>query len=132
MSEYQIGRMAKHVILSKDTLRYYEKVGLLPNIARNSARQRIYTDKDASRLKFIKRAQRMRFTLSEIRQLLEMRDSPQSVRNDVRALTEKKLHQVEEHLDELKTLRNEMQLLINLCRGAKDGCPIIEDIDKTV
>ena len=129
MIEYHIGEMAKHVNLSADTLRYYEKIGLMPKIARSSSGIRVYTDKDASRLKFVKRAQRMNFTLAEIGQLLEMRESPQSVRNEVRALTQQKLLQVEEQLEELTTLRNEMRLLINLCRGAKDGCPIIEDIN---
>lgn len=130
MSKFQIGQLSKHLGMSVDTLRYYEKIGLLPCIARNSARLRIYDDKDISRLKFIQRAQRMNFTLAEISQLLEMRENPQSVRTEVRALTYKKLSVVEEHLEDLVTLRNELQLLINLCQGAEEGCPIIDDIDK--
>ncbi len=129
MNEYRISKMTELVGLSADTLRYYEKIGLLPTIARNNAGVRLYADKDASRLRFIKRAQRMNFSLAEIAQLLEMRDGPGSARNEVRALTQQKLLQVEEQLEDLNTLRNEMRLLINLCRGAKDGCPIIEDID---
>ena len=74
-------------------------------------------------------AQRMNFTLAEIGKLLEMREDPQNARTDVRALMQKKLQEVEEQLEDLNTLRNEMRLLINLCRGANDGCPIIEDID---
>ena len=129
MNEYRIGKMTELVGLSADTLRYYEKIGLLPTIARNSGGVRLYADKDASRLRFIKRAQRINFSLAEIAQLLEMRDSPGSVRKEVRALTQQKLLQVEEQLEDLNILRDEMRLLINLCRGAKDGCPIIEDID---
>lgn len=129
MNEYRIGKMTELVGLSADTLRYYEKIGLLPTIARNSGGVRLYADKDASRLRFIKRAQLMNFSLAEIAQLLEMRDSPGSVRKEVRALTQQKLLQVEEQLEDLNILRDEMRLLINLCRGAKDGCPIIEDID---
>jgi len=106
--------------------------GFMPRIARNSSGIRVYSDKDLSRPKFVKRAQRMNFTLAEIGQLLEMRESPQNVRKEVRALTQQKLLQVEEQLEELLTLKNEMRLLINLCRGAKDGCPIFEDIDNTV
>jgi DNA-binding transcriptional MerR regulator len=71
----------------------------------------------------------MNFTLSEIGQLLEMRENPQNARSDMRALMQKKLQVVEEHLAELNTLRNEMCLLINLCQGTDEGCPIIEDID---
>jgi DNA-binding transcriptional MerR regulator len=72
----------------------------------------------------------MNFTLAEIGQLLEMRENPQNVRVEARALMQNKLQEVEEHLAELNTLRNEMRLLINLCRGAEAGCPIIEDIDQ--
>ena len=126
----QIGLVSERLGISKDTLRYYEKIGLLPRVARNTSGRRIYDTRDISRLRFIRRAQRMKFSLAEIGQLLEMRDDPQNVRVEVRALTQGKLIEVEEHINELTTLRNEMQLLINLCAGAEDGCPIIEDIER--
>ena len=126
----QIGGVSERSGFSKDTLRYYEKIGLLPRIARNASGLRIYDTRDISRLRFIRRAQRMKFSLAEIGQLLEMRDDPQNVRVEVRALTQGKLIEVEEHINELTTLCNEMQLLINLCAGAEDGCPIIEDIEQ--
>ena len=129
MSTCRIGELSERLGLSADTLRYYEKIQLLPRVARNGAGQRLYGKKDISRLTFIQRAQRMNFTLAEIGKLLEMREDPQNARTDVRALMQKKLQEVEEQLEDLNTLRNEMRLLINLCRGAKDGCPIIEDID---
>lgn len=130
MGAYQIGETSKRLGMSADTLRYYEKIGLLPSVARNASGLRIYVDKDISRLNFIRRAQRMRFTLTEIGQLLEMRENPRNVRADVRALMRSKLVEVEEYLEELNALRNEMRLLISLCQGAEDGCPIIEDIDR--
>ncbi len=127
----QIGLVSERLGISKDTLRYYEKIGLLPRVARNTSGRRIYDTRDISRLHFVKRAQRMKFSLAEIGQLLEMRENPQSVRVEVRALTQRKLTEVEEHIDELTTLRNELQLLVNLCANAVDGCPIIEDIERT-
>ena len=127
----QIGNASAMTGFSKDTLRYYVKIGLLPRVARNDAGRRIYDTRDISRLGFIKRAQRMKFSLAEIGQLLEMRDNPQNVRVEVRALTQGKLTEVEEHINELTTRRNEMQLLVNLCANAVDGCPIIEDIERT-
>lgn len=130
MSAYRIGELSRRVGLSTDTLRYYEKIRLLPPVARNASGLRLYNDKDISRLNFIRRAQRMRFTLAEIGHLMEMRESPQSARSEVRALMRKKLQDVEVQIDELKTLRGEMRLLINLCRGAAEGCPILEDIDR--
>jgi DNA-binding transcriptional MerR regulator len=130
MKSYQIGELSSLLGLSADTLRYYEKIGLLPPVTRSASGLRLYDDKDVSRLNFIRRAQRMNFTLAEIARLMEMRENPQSARSEVRALMEKKLHDVEVHIEELNTLRREMRLLINLCHRAAGGCPIIEDIDQ--
>ena len=116
MSAYRISVVAKKVSLSADTLRYYEKIGLLPPVTRNPAGVRLYDDQDLSRLGFIRRAQTMNFSLAEIGQLLEMRESPQSARDEVRELTLQKLQAVEKNLGDLSALRNELQLLINLDR----------------
>ncbi len=129
MSNLRIGDVTKQLGLSADTLRYYEKIKLLPRVARTESGIRIYDDKDISRLKFIQRAQRMNFSLAEIADLLSMRSDPQHARDDVRQLTADKLNDIEAQLDDLKTLRNELTLLLNLCRGSEDGCPIIESID---
>jgi DNA-binding transcriptional MerR regulator len=111
MSDYRIGELSRHLGLSADTLRYYEKIRLLPPVARNSSGLRVYDDKDKSRLKFIRRAQRMNFTLAEIGLLLEMRENPQKARSEARALMQKKLQEVEAQVEELVTLRTEMRLL---------------------
>ena len=129
MSAYRIGELSKRLGLSADTLRYYEKIRLLPCVARDDAGRRIYADKDVSRLKFVQRAQRMKFSLAEIGKLLEMRENPQKARSGVRTLTQKKLSDIEQHMDDLTTLRDELQLLVNLCQGAEEGCPILENID---
>ncbi|MDH5444347.1 MAG: heavy metal-responsive transcriptional regulator [Gammaproteobacteria bacterium] len=126
---YKIGDVANLSGLSVDTLRYYEKIGLLKNIFRNESGIRLYSDKDISQLNFIKRAQRMNFSLEEIRDLLEMRTNPQKACVEVRELTANKLQEVEASLDELNTLRNELQLLLNLCQASENGCPIIENLD---
>ncbi len=126
---YKIGEVTERTGLSADTLRYYEKIGLLPNISRNTSGVRLYSEKDLSRLNFIKRAQRMNFTLDEIKQLLMMREDPQHAKDTVRQLTAKKLEDIENHLTDLSTLRNELTLLLNLCRASEEGCPIIEDLD---
>ena len=129
MGSYQIGEVAERLGLSVDTLRYYEKIGLLPKVGRSASRQRIYNDKHLSQLRFIQRAQAMDFSLAEIAQLLEMRASPQRARPKVRELTRNKLAQVSARLEDLKTLRNELQLLLNLCSGNTPGCPIVDGIE---
>ena len=126
---FHIGDVVQLLGMSADTLRYYEKINLLPAVNRTPSGIRLYSDKDISRLRFIQRAQKMKFSLAEIGDLLIMREDPQNARDEVRSLTARKMQEVELHLGELTSLRNEMQLLLNLCRGSKDGCPIIEEID---
>ena len=74
----------------------------------------------------------MKFSLAEIGQLLEMRDNPQNVRQVVRKLTHSKLAKVEGHLEDLATLVDVLRLMINLCANAKQGCPIIDDMDQRI
>lgn len=129
-THYRIGDIAHLLEMSADTLRYYEKLGLLPRVGRNDAGLREYGERDVSRLRFIQRAQKMGFSLAEIAHLLAMRENPQQARDEVRILTAVKLDEVEARLKELTLLRDELRLLLNLCRGAKDGCPIIEKINQ--
>lgn len=131
MTTYRISEVTKQLGLSADTLRYYEKIKLLPRISRNDSGIREYDDKDISRLKFIQRAQKMNFSLAEIGDLLKMRENPQKIKNEVRQLTADKLLEVESHLESLTTLRNELQLLMNLCQGSEEGCPIIEGLEES-
>jgi len=127
---YKISDVSKETGLSADTLRYYEKAGLLKNIHRAPSGIRLYSDADLSRLRFIQRAKTMNFTLDEISKLLQMRENPARVKKDVRQLTQNKLDEVEQHLKMLTTLRNELTLLVNLCTGSEHGCPIIDDINQ--
>lgn len=129
MTDFRIGDISERLGLSADTLRYYEKIGLLPKVNRTAAGIRVYSNKDISRLKFIQRAQKMNFSLAEIKDLLQMREDPQHARTEVRELTHRKLTEIENHLQDLNTLRNELTLLVNLCTASEDGCPIIEGIE---
>ena len=128
---YLIGAVTRQTGLSADTLRYYEKIGLLPRVERNAAGLRRYNDKDISRLRFIRRTQTMDFSLAEIAALLAMRESPQRARRQTRELTQRKLGEIEARLAEMKTLRNELKLLVNLCNGSKKNCPIITKMDRS-
>ena len=132
MNGYRIGQVTEMLGLSPDTLRYYEKLGLLPAVARTSSGLRVYNDRDISRLRFIQRTQKMNFSLAEIGTLLKMRENPQKVRNNVRRLTANKLIEVENRLKDLETLRKELQLLLNLCQDSVDGCPIIDGLDENI
>lgn len=126
---YRIGDVTRLTGFSADTLRYYEKIRLLRPVARTPSGTRIYDDRDLSRLRFVQRAKAMNFSLEEIARLLEMREDPQHARDEVQQLARRKLEQVESHIADLDTLRRELLLLLNLCRCATEGCPIIDDLD---
>ena len=126
---YQIGQISKKLNISADTLRYYEKIKLLPAISRNTSGLRQYSDSDISIIKFIKRAQKMQFSLDEISQLLTFRKSPIQAQPSVRKIANEKLQDISMHIHDLTTLKNELQLLINLCTGDKDHCPILDGFE---
>lgn len=115
--------------LSHDTLRYYERIGLLGPVARNAGGQRRYQAADIARLRFVKRAQAMDFSLEEIGELLALREQPGDVRSDVRRMTETKLAAIEQRIDSLTRLRDELAQLITACHKSNEGCPIIARMD---
>jgi len=126
----RIGEAVEKLGMSADTLRYYEKIKLMPKVNRNGAGVRFYSDKDLSRLRFIKRAQKMGFSLEEITHLLRFRENPQKAKPKVRKMAHQKLDEIEQHLAELVSLRNELKLLTNICGASPDGCPILESLEK--
>lgn len=121
-----IGQIGEQTGLSADTLRYYERIGLLPNVARNDGGQRRYSEKDLGRLKFIRRAQAMDFSLQEISDLLHLREATGDVRAEVRGMTEQKLQAIQVRIAELTQLRDELSGLISACQASEGCCPIIE------
>ncbi len=130
MNGLSIRQASEQTGLSADTLRYYEKLGLIGPVPRTPTGQRRYGERDMSRLHFILRARRMSFSLEEIAQLLQLRDRPLAVCQEVRQLTHAKLEQIRSTMKELSLLQNELELLLNLCPGQGEGpCPIIEQLE---
>lgn len=126
----RIGEVAEAMRISADTLRYYERIKLMPRVQRNNGGVRFYSEKDLSRLRFIKRGQKMGFSLEEIADLLSFRDNPQKAKPMVQVLAHSKLVEIEQHLAELTSLRDELRLLTNLCGASSEGCPILESFDQ--
>lgn len=121
----RIGEVVEALGISADTLRYYEKIQLMPRVPRSGG-VRCYGDRDLSRLRFIMRAQKMGFSLAEIAALLGFRENPQQARPQVRALARAKLVDVEQRLVDLGVLRDELRLLTSLCGASAEGCPILD------
>lgn len=127
-NHYRIGEIAEKLGIPIDTLRYYEKINIIPPPRRNNG-VRLYNELDMSRLRFLRRAQRMGFSLEEIKLLLELRQRPRSARAEIRVLAHKKLEEISQHVKEMKILEKELKLLTNLCTNADGNCPIIEGIE---
>ncbi len=126
---YKIGEVSQQLMISSDTLRYYEKIDLLPPISRTSSGIRLYNQQNISQIKFIKKSQAMGFSLNEIAQLLTFRKNPQQAKREVRQLAHDKLKVIEEKFIQLQSLKNELTLLVNLCCQQEKGCPIITKLD---
>ncbi len=129
MPAYRIGEVARMLGLSVDTLRYYEKLGLLPPVARTGSGLRLYDERHLSALRFIQRAQAMDFRLAEIRTLLQLRTDPRSAKPAVRALARSKLADITTRLASLASLRDELESLLELCAASGEECPIISGLE---
>lgn len=126
---YLMGAAVKKLGLSADTLRYYEKIDLVPRAAKNGSGHRTYSDRDLDRLRFVQRAQSIGFSLEEIRRLLKLRANPVKCSRAVRALAREKCEHLRRQLEALKKMHAELSLLLNLCSGETEHCPILERLD---
>lgn len=106
--ERTISSLAKSQGVRADTLRYYERLGLLSPKTRSSAGYRLYDAHDEDRLRFIKEAQRMGLRLADIKELLDVRDGGQCPCGHTDALVERRLAQVDEELARLAHLRDQL------------------------
>ena len=125
MSTMTISRLAKQVGVNIDTIRYYERNGLIPEPVRRASGYRAYEAADVRRLRFILRAKDLGFTLAEIGELLSL-----SADRDVRGVkrrAEERLEQVEHKIKELHRVRKGLKTLIDACPGHGDlaSCPIV-------
>ncbi|MDZ7829019.1 MAG: MerR family DNA-binding protein [Halofilum sp. (in: g-proteobacteria)] len=131
MSTLSIGRLAKSTGVGVETIRFYEREGLLEAPARTASGYRQYTPDAVSRLGFIRRAKQLGFSLGEIRELLSLAGA-EGDRAQVKALTEHKLAEIERRIEELHRMRAALAELNRQCsgRGPVAGCPIIEALDE--
>src|SRR3972149_1489195 len=129
MAEYFVGQLAKEVGMNVETVRYYEKLKLLPKPKRKESRYRVYDDTDLKRLLFIKRSKDLGFTLKEISELLNLKIESSATCGDVKHLAEHKLEDVKEKIKDLKNIESVLLKLINQCvceELSTDECPILE------
>ncbi len=127
MRTISIGKLAKAAGVGVETVRFYERKGLLDAPARKDSGYRQYDDEAVERLRFIRRAQQVGFTLKEIHDLLNLRDSPDARRADVRDRATGKVADIDTKVRDLLAIRESLVNLLASCEGdgPASGCPII-------
>jgi MerR family mercuric resistance operon transcriptional regulator len=127
---YTISRLAAAAGVNVETVRYYQRRRLMPEPVRPAGGTRRYSDADAQRLRFIKRAQRMGFALAEVENLLDLR-ARHSCRT-TRDLAASKLRSVDYRIRELRQLQKELAALVAQCdANASDAdCPILDRLGR--
>jgi DNA-binding transcriptional MerR regulator len=117
---FQIGELSDRTGVPAKTIRYYEDIGLLPPTKRDDNRYRLYEQKDAERLRFIKSARALDFSLQEIAQILAARDRNEPPCGHVMDLIQSHIDEVERRIQELETLRSELANLFEAGQGLPD------------
>ena len=131
MKGMTIGNVARQADLGVETIRFYEKEGLIEPAARTEANYRIYSAQVVTRLRFIKRAKDLGFTLKEIRELLALRQDPLAGKQDVKHQIEAKIADIEGKIRDLRKIRDTLASLDQCCdgQGSTDDCPILQALE---
>ncbi|OYW61610.1 MAG: transcriptional regulator [Rhizobiales bacterium 12-68-15] len=123
----QIGDLSRQTGVNIETIRYYERVGVLPKPARQSNGRRSYSPADAERLGFIRHARDLGFDLPNVRVLLALQEQPEASCDDASRLAQEQLEAVESRIARLLKLRDELRRMVGECgRGRVAECRVIE------
>jgi Hg(II)-responsive transcriptional regulator len=126
----RIGTAAGQAGVNVQTLRYYERRGLLPKPPRRLSGYREFPDDAVRIVRFIKRAQDLGFSLDEVEELLRLRNDKRRDRGRIRAVAERRVRQIEGKIAELHAMKKALSRLVHCCHeGSTLECPIIEALD---
>jgi len=125
--ELTIGQLATAVGINVESVRYYQRIGLIIEPRKPEHGFRKYTKQTVERIMFIKRAQKLGFNLKEIADLLALGDGNC---RDVRISAEKKREKIQKQIHDLQALQDTLTQLINTCHSGKENqkCPIVETL----
>ncbi len=121
MSQYTVSKLADRVGTSADALRYYERIGLLPEPDRSPSGYRLYGEDAVERVRFIKRAQRFGLRLEAIGELLEIRERGACPCGHTRLLLERRLAEIDEEMGALARLRADIAHMVDELPEPDDG-----------
>lgn len=131
MRNLTIGQLARKVRVNVETIRYYERRRLIPEPPRRESGYRQYSEDAVSRIRFIRRAKELGFTLKETLELLSLRVDPDTTCGDVKRRAEVKIADVKEKILTLQGMKKALTKLVASCRGRgpTSECPILEALN---
>lgn len=134
MESLSIGQLAKAAQVNVETVRYYEREGLLPRPARRASGYRYYPSATVTRLQFIKRSKDLGFSLKEIAELLVLRVDPHTCCADVKQRATAKLADIQRKIADLQRMQHALIGLTEACsgQGPTSACPILDALEKQV
>jgi len=123
----KIGQLSEQTTCKIETIRYYERIGLLPAPARSDGGYRLYDESHLRRLSFIRRSRELGFTIEEIRGLLDLVDGGSYTCSDVKNITMEHVESIRQKIADLKKLEKTLSRIASQCAGgAKPECPIVD------
>jgi MerR family transcriptional regulator, copper efflux regulator len=126
-----IGEVAERAGVQIETVRYYERRGLLEKPPRSASNYRLYPEEAGRRVRFIKCAQELGFSLNDIKEILSLRGVPEAACREVRAHAEAKIKAIHEKIGALTAMKHALSTLVTECSGEgplSDG-PILESLE---
>ncbi|MBB4817036.1 Cd(II)/Pb(II)-responsive transcriptional regulator [Pseudomonas alcaligenes] len=128
----KIGELARLTDCPVETIRYYEREGLLPEPSRSEGNYRQYTQAHVERLAFIRHCRSLDMTQQEIRELLRLRDSPEADCTAANRLIDEHMHHVEVRIAELRSLQEQLRALRAHCQiaGNSESCGILRELEQ--
>ena len=131
MMPLTIGQVAKRTGIGIETVRFYEREGLFEPPARRPSGYRQFDEGIVARLRFIRRAKELGFTLNEIKELLSLKLDPSTTCDDVKSRAEVKIEDIEERIRTLRRMKQALAKLAKACsgRGKASDCPILDALD---
>ena len=129
MEPVNIGAAAKASGVSAKMIRHYESIGLVPSAGRTESGYRTYAEPDLHRLRFVKRARNLGFSIKEIEALLALWGDRRRSSAKVKALTQKHIAELEARIAEMQAMKQALQHLAHQCHGdERPDCPIIDEL----
>lgn len=129
---YTIGDAAKQSGVSAKMIRHYESIGLIPKANRSAGDYRMYSEEDLHRLRFVRRARRLGFSIAEIGNLLGLWSNRRRASVEVKKVALKHIVELDNKIAELNSIRATLADLARRCHGdARPECPILEELGRT-